>query len=131
MHTCDVTRATEELQLLAQERERCAAYLQNQEQAIRAAVQGTQDRLAALQMGAGAVPACSSEYSHQPQCASERAREQQYCEGLLVLLGDRLCAATMQAEAARAAFSSAEWAAAAAACSGTPDQYYSEEEDPM
>ena len=130
MHTCDVMRATEELHLLAKERVRCAAYLKHQEHAIRAAVRRTQDRLAALQMGAATVPACSSKYSRQPQHASESAREQQYCEGLLVLLGDRLCAGTMQADAARAAFSSAEWDAPAA-CSVTPEEYYSEEEDPM
>jgi hypothetical protein len=102
-HANEVARATEELQLLARERQRCLAFLQQQHDAIAAALEGVERRAAALQAG-GDVPPCSSFAACQPASEGERQREQMYCSGLALLLTQRLQAAAAQLQAAHQAF---------------------------
>lgn len=101
----ELQRATEELQLLAAERARCLQYLTDQHAKIDAALQRIGERRAALLSGPAAPP-CSSIAARQPACAPECQLEVQYCEGLLLLLGDRLRKATAQLLAAQQAFTS-------------------------
>ncbi len=88
-HANEVARTTEELQLLARERQRC------QHDAIAVALDGVHRRAAALQAG-GDVPPCSSFAACQPAFEVERQQEQMYCSGLALLLTQRLQAAAAQ-----------------------------------
>lgn len=130
MHTCEVERANEELELLAKERARCLAFLELQETAIQAAVERTLARQAALAAG-HQVAACSSFGARQPAHEGERFEEGQYCAGLLMLLGDRLQPITSQPAAARTMFAGSDWDAALAM--GTLDDEYdlADEEEAM
>lgn len=102
-HTNEVARATEELQLLARERQRCLAFLQQQSAAIAAALDGVQRRAAALQSG-GDVPPCSSFAACQPALGAQRHREQMYYAGLALLLTQRLHTANAQLQTAQQTF---------------------------
>lgn len=111
LHTGELYRSSEELQLLAAERERCLAYLQARHEAINAARGHVAHRKAAL-AGEEAVPACSSFAARQPSNGAERMREAWYCDGLLLLLDERLEGTTAQLSAARQAFTDGAWAEA-------------------
>lgn len=131
-HSNELQRAAEELQLLAEERTRCLQYLQRQQAAISAALQRTVERCAALQAG-GTAPPCSSLAARQPTTVNGRQQEVQYCEGLAVLLRERLEKATAQLAAARQAFASAGGSSAEAADSDSMfdliDEYDEEDEE--
>ena len=130
MHSCEVERAREELELLAKERARCLAFLERQQAAIQAAVERTLARQAALNAGQP-VAACSSFGARQPAHEAGRLAEAQYCAGLAMLLDDRLHPTTSQLAAARTMFAGSDWDAALAM--GALDDEYDvvEEEEAM
>ncbi len=71
-------------------------------------------------------PACSSFAAREALSRAQRLREQNYCEGLLLLLDDRLQTATAQFDAAHAA---TDWSQADAM--GVPgDEYEFDDSEP-
>ncbi|PSC76086.1 serine threonine [Micractinium conductrix] len=127
-HTCELHRATEELELLKAERTRCLAYLERQHAAIDAALQQVSQRTGALQRG-GPAPACTSFAARQPTTNAQRMQEVQYCKGLELLLGERLRQATVQLQAARQAFVDGSWEDCS--CDIYDDIYIDEEDTAM
>ena len=89
--------------MLAAEQARCMQYLQEQQAKISAAVQRVSERQAALLTGSTAAP-CSSIAAGKPTTELACRLEAQYCEGLLLLLRDRLLKANAQLSAADQAF---------------------------
>ena len=127
-HTCELHRATEELELLKAERTRCLAYLERQHAAIDAALQQVSQRTGALQRG-GPAPACTSFAARQPTTNAQRMQEVQYCKRLELLLGERLRQATVQLQAARQAFVDGTWEDCS--CDIYDDIYIDEEDTAM
>ena len=121
-HSCEITRASEELALLNAEQGRCLSHLLQRQVAIEAALERTQHRSAALQSGAD-VPLCSSFGSRQPGTPAERWQEQMYCDGLAMLLTERLQTATAQLLEAQHAF------AGGPTSGGSSDPYEGDDED--
>jgi hypothetical protein len=120
-HCNELQRAKEELELQAQERDRCVAYYQSRRDAISEAVQRTKLRRDALEAG-DVVLACSSFAARVASNRAQQLHEQNYCEGLLLLLDERLQTATAQCAAAHAAFAVTDWSQAVAI--GDPSDEY-------
>lgn len=110
--------------MLEAERGHCLSYLQQQQAAIDAAVSRVQQRIAALQSGAD-VPPCSSFASRQPTTQVERWQEVMYCNGLALLLTERLRRTTAQLVEAQHAF------AGGASSTSSTDLYDCEDEEGM
>lgn len=122
-HASKVARCLEQLQVLAQEKQLCMKYWQQQRDAIAAAIARMVERRAASEERR-AVPPCSSLLSRQPEQAASWASyalEQAYCTGLYCLLEERLSKAEGQLCSAVAAF-----AGGSAAMAG--DEYQCDEE---
>ena len=104
-HVNELNRATEELDLLAAERQRCLAYLERRQMDIQAALHRVCQRGGTLRSGnANVAQPCRSFAACAPTTDAQRMREAQYCDGLALLLRDHLQRATAQLAAARTSF---------------------------
>ena len=133
VHSSELKRAEEELALLAEERGRCVAFLEQQELSIRIALTSLCVRSIAVLSPDMPVPECSSFGRRQPCNAAQRKEEAMYCDGLQLLLEDRLTACCKQLAAARSAFLASnvtDWDAAAT-LSAVAAEYESDEEGRM